>query len=116
MNVLDFVASVVGAGLLFLGTVVTVRNGRSKSGVTDKQVESSIDPGVDALKTVLRMEQRLATVEAQAKELIAENRLFRGVIRGTIERLRRVPPLDHSEIVAYILRHIPGIDEPEDDE
>lgn len=58
---------------------------------------------------VQAMEARLDEVSAENKVLAHENRLFRDVIRGVIERLERVPPAAAAEVVRFILDRIPGL-------
>lgn len=58
---------------------------------------------------VQAMEARLDEVSAENKVLAHENRLFRDVIRGVIERLERIPPAAAAEVVRFILDRIPGL-------
>ena len=41
--------------------------------------------------------------------VVEENRRFRDVILAVMEQLRRIPPPEHSDILAYILKHLPGL-------
>lgn len=50
---------------------------------------------------------RITKLEESNKALAAENRTFRQVIVGVMERLRRKPPDSPETILAYILEHLP---------
>lgn len=54
---------------------------------------------------------RLDDQERRITDLIAENRLYRRVVLGVVERLRRIPPLEAAEVIGYIASHIPLDDE-----
>ncbi|WP_344354428.1 hypothetical protein [Brachybacterium phenoliresistens] len=50
---------------------------------------------------------RIADLETAHQELAEENRTFRTVIAGVVNRLRRKPPDSPEAILAYILEHLP---------
>ena len=54
---------------------------------------------------------RIDAQDVRISDLIAENRLYRRVVLGVVERLRRIPPLDAAEVIDYIASHIPLDDE-----
>ena len=54
---------------------------------------------------------RIDAQDVRIGDLIAENRLYRRVVLGVVERLRRIPPLDAAEVIGYIASHIPLDDE-----
>lgn len=49
---------------------------------------------------------RLDEQGEQIGALVEENRLYRRVVLGVVERLRRIPPLDAAEVIGYISTHI----------
>lgn len=53
--------------------------------------------------------ERITNLEDSNRELAEENRTFRTVIIGVLERLRRQPPDEPASILAYILKHLPHL-------
>lgn len=51
---------------------------------------------------------RISDLERSNRELAEENRTFRTVIVGVLERLRRQPPDEPASILEYILKHLPN--------
>lgn len=111
MGLTEGIVSVIGAFLLFLGTVVTVRgkNGGDQPKITSEQVESSKDPGVEALALALSMSRRVEKLEESNARLVVQNRLFRGVLLEVADLLRKIPPLPHDVILAHILDRLPDL-------
>lgn len=54
-----------------------------------------------------RSRERITKLEDSNRELATENRTFRDVIVGVLERLRRQPPDEPASILEYILKHLP---------
>lgn len=52
---------------------------------------------------------RISRLESSNRELADENRTFRQVIVGVMERLRRQPPDEPASILAFILKHLPHL-------
>ena len=50
---------------------------------------------------------RIEKLEESNRALAAENRTFRDVLLGVMERLRRKPPDSPESILAFILTHLP---------
>lgn len=48
-------------------------------------------------------------MRAKHAAVVEENRHFRVVILAVMEQLRRIPPPEHSEILTYLLTHLPGL-------
>lgn len=103
--------ALVSAFLVFLGTYVTAR-GRNTEGqpkVTSEQVESSVDPGVEALSLALSMSRRVEKLEESNARLVVQNKLFRRVLLEVADLLRKIPPLPHDTILAHILDRLPDL-------
>lgn len=60
---------------------------------------------------IARSTARADEQDRRITDLIAENRLYRRVVLGVVDRLRRIPPLDAAEVIGYIATHIPLDDE-----
>lgn len=60
---------------------------------------------------IARSTARADEQDRRITDLIAENRLYRRVVLGVVDRLRRIPPLDAAEVIGYIAAHIPLDDE-----
>lgn len=52
---------------------------------------------------------RIEDLEASNRSLAQENRTFRAVLLGVMERLRRRPPDTPESILAYIFEHLPHL-------
>lgn len=50
---------------------------------------------------------RITELERSNRALAEENRVFRNVIVGVLERLRRQPPDEPESILEYIFKHLP---------
>lgn len=113
MGLTEAIVSIIGACFLFLGTVVTVRGksagGEDRPKVTSEQVESSKDPGVEALALALSMSRRVEKLEESNARLVVQNRLFRRVLLEVADLLRKIPPLPHDTILAHILDRLPDL-------
>ena len=59
--------------------------------------------------TLDSMEETVDRVSRENKVLAHENRTFRDVLLGVIERLERIPPAAAAEVVRFILDRIPGL-------
>ena len=52
--------------------------------------------------------ERITKLEEANRDLATENRTFRDVIVGVLERLRRQPPDEPASILEYIFKHLPN--------
>lgn len=52
--------------------------------------------------------ERITKLEDSNRDLATENRTFRDVIIGVLERLRRQPPDEPASILEYILKNLPN--------
>lgn len=116
MGWLEAIAAITVAGLAGLSQVIVSRNKNGKPTVTNEEVSNAVDPGVEALSSVIdlakevgSLSSRLGKVERENESLARENRTFRRVILSVMDMLRRKPPETPETILAFILEHLPYI-------
>lgn len=127
--------SVIGMVGLVIPVYLKLRDpAGSADRVSSRDLEEARDPDGEALRAVYRMEARLSRVEESNEKLAienaklgAENRVFRSVILGVIDRLEAVsewmqaghkPPAPHlpDSIIEWIRASIPGLGRTTNDE
>lgn len=116
MGWIEAIAVITVAGLAGLSQVIVSRNKNGKPAVTNEEVNKAVDPGVEALSSVIdlakevgSLSSRLGKVERENESLARENRTFRRVILSVMDMLRRKPPETPETILAFILEHLPYI-------
>lgn len=116
MGWIEAVAAIAVAGLAGLSQVIVSRNKNGKPAITNEEVNKAVDPGVEALSSVIdlakevgSLSNRLGKVERENESLARENRTFRRVTLSVMDMLRRKPPETPETILAFILEHLPYI-------
>lgn len=121
-TIISLVLGVIGGGGLWQGVQAwqSHRKGvRERDVAADQHALHALVATVETLRAeVTRLDTarkedaaRIDAQDARISDLIAENRLYRRVVLGVVERLRRIPPLDAAEVIGYITSHIPLDDE-----
>lgn len=120
--IISLVLGVIGGGGLWQGVQAwqSHRKGvREHDVAADQHALNALVTTVETLRAeVSRLDAartadaaRIDAQDVRIGDLIAENRIYRRVVLGVVERLRRIPPLDAAEVIGYIASHIPLDDE-----
>ena len=121
-SIISLVLGVIGGGGLWQGVQAwqSHRKGvRENDVAADQHALNALVATVETLRAEVARLDAARTVDAaridaqdvRIGDLVAENRLYRQVVLGVVERLRRIPPLDAAEVIGYIASHIPLDDE-----
>lgn len=86
------------------------------TGEVERLREDAVEDRREIAQLVADQERDRIAHDAGMKEMrakhdavVEENRRFRDVILTVMEQLRRVPPPEHSEILAFIIKHLPSL-------